>query len=197
MKDFWDKRYAENSFAYGVKPNVFFKQELDKLTVGSILLAAEGEGRNAVYALQQGWVVKAFDYSPSAKLKAEKLAQNQGLQIDFEVSDVLEFDSDKKFDVIGFSYAHFPEEIRKQANQQLLTFLRPNGTVIFEAFSKNQLGKPSGGPKNAAMLFSIDEIKEEFEGLRFKTLEETSIQLDEGEFHQGEASVVRFVGKMA
>ncbi|CAN0601206.1 unnamed protein product, partial [Ectocarpus sp. 12 AP-2014] len=73
---------------------------------------------------------------------------------------------------------------------------KTDGTVIFEAFSKNQLGKPSGRPKNTALLFSIEEVKEEFEGLRFTTLEETTTQLDEGEYHQGEAAVVRFVGTM-
>ena len=51
MKDFWNERYDEESYAYGNSPNVFFKQQLDKLKVGSLLLPAEGEGRNAVYAL--------------------------------------------------------------------------------------------------------------------------------------------------
>lgn len=193
MKNFWDKRYANSSFAYGIQPNAFIKQELDKLPTSTVLFPADGEGRNTVYALQHNWVAKAFDYSTSAKLKAEKLAKSQGLQIDFQLTDVLEFDSDIKFDVIGLSYAHFPKEIRKQANQHLLTFLKPNGTVIFEAFSKNQLGKTSGGPKNAAMLFSIEEVKEEFLGLQFDVLEETTIELNEGEFHQGDATVIRFV----
>ncbi|MET6990986.1 hypothetical protein [Sediminicola arcticus] len=47
MKDFWNKRFAEDSFAYGVIPNAFFKQEIDKLPLSSILLPAEGEGRKA------------------------------------------------------------------------------------------------------------------------------------------------------
>jgi SAM-dependent methyltransferase len=165
MKDFWNERYAEDFYAYGLFPNVFLKQKLDKLTSGSILLPAEGEGRNAVYALRKGWEVMAFDFSYSAKKKAVRLAKSQRLEVTYDVVSVLEFDTDKKFDVLGLCYAHFPAEIRSRANHHLLKFLKPNGIVIFEGFSKAQLGKPSGGPKNEKMLFSIEEIKVEFLGL--------------------------------
>lgn len=194
MKNFWDKRYEAESYAYGLLPNAFFKSELDKLSGGSVLFAAEGEGRNAVYALQQGWHVEAFDYSIAAKNKAEKYAQSLGLDINFKVADVLEFDTETRFDVLVLCYAHFPVEIREKAHKHLLTFLKPNGTVIFEAFSKAQLGRASGGPKSEEMLFSVSEVRNEFKGLQFDFIEETEIHLEEGEFHKGEASVIRFVG---
>lgn len=196
MKDFWNKRYAEDSFAYGTLANVFFKQELDRLTPGQLLLPAEGEGRNAAYAASIGWQVSAFDFSQSAMKKAISLAEKQGLHIDYEVADVLDFNADKKFDVIGLCYAHFPADIRAKAHRHLLKFLKPRGIVIFEAFSKNQLGKPSGGPKNKDMLFSIKELQNEFSALTFDFLEEKIVVLKEGEYHQGEASVIQFVGRL-
>ena len=55
MKEFWDTRYAEIDFAYGKTPNTFFKDSIDKLTPGKLLLPADGEGRNAVYAATKGW----------------------------------------------------------------------------------------------------------------------------------------------
>ena len=66
--------------------------------------------------------------------------------------------------------------------------------MFFEAFAKSQLGKSSGGPKNLEMLFSIEEIKAEFPQLEFKILKEESIELSEGDYHQGKAEVIRFVG---
>lgn len=194
MKDFWNERYDEESYAYGSSPNEFFKQQLDKLKIGSILLPAEGEGRNALYALSKGWEVLAFDFSESAKIKAKKLATDHGFDLNYQVIDVLEFKSVKKFDVIAFCYAHFPAAIRKKANQHLLKSLKPNGHIIFEAFSKNQLGKPSGGPKNIDMLYNIDEVEDEFIGINFKILEEKEIELNEGIYHIGDASVIRFTG---
>ena len=52
MNNFWNERYAEKVFAYGIAPNEFYKEQLAKLPKGKILFAAEGEGRNAVYAAQ-------------------------------------------------------------------------------------------------------------------------------------------------
>ncbi|WP_338038990.1 hypothetical protein [Maribacter litopenaei] len=45
------------------------------------------------------------------------------------------------------------------------------------------------------MLFSVDEIRSEFQGIQFGYLEELTIQLNEGQYHMGEASVIRFTGK--
>jgi hypothetical protein len=59
MNNFWDERYADEEYVYGTTPNQYFKQELEKLTPGKILLPGEGEGRNAVFAATQGWKVTA------------------------------------------------------------------------------------------------------------------------------------------
>lgn len=196
MKDFWNERYEKDAFAYGILPNEFFKETLDKLSPGSLLLPAEGEGRNAVYAASKDWNVTAFDYSKSARNKAMRLSKEKNVSIDYSVVSVLDYKSNEQFEVIGLCYAHFPAEIRKQAHQNLIQFLKPNGIVIFEAFAKSQLGKPSGGPKDEAMLFSIEEIKKEFPSLEFEILKEYNIELKEGIFHIGDASVIRFVGSI-
>lgn len=193
--DFWNERYAQEEFIYGTQPNEFFKAQLDKLDVGKLLLPAEGEGRNAVYAASQGWEVVAFDISAKGKEKALGLSKERQVSVHYEISGVLEFHSDVKFDAIGLCYAHFPANIRKQAHQHLMQFLKPDGIVIFEAFAKAQLGKPSGGPKNLEMLFSINEVKEEFSNLDFSYLKEETVTLEEGNYHQGTAEVIRFIGK--
>jgi SAM-dependent methyltransferase len=192
--EFWNERYGNHEYIHGIQPNAFFKEQIDKLKPGSILLPAEGEGRNAVYAALNGWKVTAFDISKNAREKALQLAKTNNVFIDFKVKDVLDFNIGEQFDVIGLSYAHFPAEIRKQAYQHLINLLRPKGKIILEAFAKSQLGNPSGGPKNVDMLFSLAEIEEEFSELKFEVLEQKSIELEEGENHKGKAEVIRFVG---
>ena len=59
--DRWNERYSKEEFAYGEEPNQYLKEQLEKLAVGKILFAAEGEGRNGVYAAKLGWNVFAFD----------------------------------------------------------------------------------------------------------------------------------------
>ncbi|WP_417199737.1 class I SAM-dependent methyltransferase [Bizionia sp.] len=194
MKEFWNERYANEEFIYGTEPNVFFKQQLDKLNPDKILLPAEGEGRNAVYAASQGWEVKAFDMSIKGQEKALQLAEKKSVNISYDVTGVQEFQSNEKFDAVGLSFAHFPADIRKQAHQHVLGFLKIGGQVIFEAFAKSQLELTSGGPKNIDMLFSIDEVKDEFPQLEFEILKALTIELAEGEHHKGKAEVIRFLG---
>ncbi|MEH6704463.1 MAG: class I SAM-dependent methyltransferase [Galbibacter orientalis] len=191
---FWNERFGNEEYIYGKRPNTFFKEQIDKLKPGSILLPAEGEGRNAIYAASLGWDVVAFDISEKGKEKALSLAVENQVTIHYKITDVLQFQSDAQFDALVLCYAHFPAEIRNQAHLHLMQFLKPDGIVIFEAFAKAQLGNVSGGPKNEAMLFSIEEIKTEFPQLDFKILKEETIELSEGNHHQGKAEVIRFVG---
>jgi ubiquinone/menaquinone biosynthesis C-methylase UbiE len=195
MKQFWDERYAEKEFAYGKEPNQFLKENLHKLPKGKILFVAEGEGRNAVFAAQNGYEVVAFDYSESAKNKALTLAKEQNVRLDYLVSDVMvvPFETES-FDAMVFIFAHFPAVFRKQAHQKLVSFLKPDGKVLFEAFEKNQLQFTSGGPKELAMLFSEEEVKEEFPSIGFDFLKTVTIDLAEGPYHQGKGVVIRFIG---
>ncbi len=99
------------------------------------------------------------------------------------------------FDALVLVFAHFPASIRKQYHEKLLSFLKPNGLVIFEAFAKEQLNYNSGGPKQIEMLFSEEEIHDEFRNIYFIKLETVETNLDEGPYHQGNGKVVHFIGK--
>lgn len=194
MKDFWNARYKEEIFAYGTKPNEFFKENIDKLSAGKILLPAEGEGRNAVYAARKGWDVTAFDFSEEAKAKTLKLAQQHEVLLNYEVMNVADFETENtQFDVIGLFFAHFPAHLRQEFHQKVTQVIKTSGYVIFEAFHKNQLNFSSGGPKDLEMLFSVEEVEKEFSGLKILTLEDKIIDLDEGLYHQGKGHVVRMI----
>ena len=150
---------------------------------------------NASRTAKNGYEVSAFDYSESGQQKALMLAQEHGISINYIVSDVLELPyENESFDALVLIFAHFPAEIRKQANLKLLELLKPEGKILFEAFSKEQLNYTSGGPKDVDMLFSEEEVRNEFPGISFDSLSTEKIVLDEGLFHQGEGVVVRFVG---
>ncbi len=195
MKQFWNERYAEHEFAYGKEPNQFLKEHIHLLPKGKVLFVAEGEGRNAVFAAKNGLQVYAFDYSDSGRNKAKDLASENNVVIDYEVSDVLQLSYEKNsFDAIVFIFAHFPSDIRKKAHEELLSLVKPNGKIVFEAFSKEQLKYTSGGPKESAMLFSEDEVRKEFVNVTFDFLKTQLVMLNEGPYHQGEGKVIRFIG---
>jgi 2-polyprenyl-3-methyl-5-hydroxy-6-metoxy-1,4-benzoquinol methylase len=199
--DRWNERYREDGFAYGEDPNNFLKERLTNLPIGTILFPAEGEGRNAVYAAKMGWDVTAFDISIEGRNKASKLAEKNNVIIDYRVGklEALHFDSEQ-FDVIALIYAHFPATIKSRYHKILDKLLKINGTIIFEAFSKKHIDyliadEKVGGPKDIDSLFSIEEIKSDFRNYKIIELEEKEIHLNEGLFHNGTGSVIRFVGQ--
>lgn len=194
MKDFWNERYAENEFIYGKAPNEFFKQEINQLAPGTLLLPCEGEGRNAVYAAAKKWKVDAFDQSEAGKEKCVKLAAENNTIIHYQVADALAFDyGENKYDVIALIYAHFPVEIRKQVHDKCIKALKPGGTLLLEAFTPLQLQHTSGGPKNEEMLYTGTMLTDDFRELHITTINNVKIYLNEGPYHQGEADIVRLI----
>jgi len=199
--DRWNERYGSNDFAYGTTPNLFFKEEIEKLSIGTILFPAEGEGRNAVFAASLGWHTFAFDISVEGKNKAMRLAESCNVSIDYQVGllENLNYLAEQ-FDVIALIYAHFPANIKSWYHKTLSSNLKKDGIIIFEAFSKKHLdyiqkNEKVGGPKDIDQLFSIDEIKSDFDQYEIIHLEEKEIALHEGLFHNGIGSVIRFVGQ--
>lgn len=192
MSDFWNLRYATEEYVYGTEPNAFFKENLLKLAPGKILLPAEGEGRNAVFAAKQGWQVTAFDNSREGQRKALQLADKEDVSISYLIDS---YDSanfpPQYFDCIALIYTHMPPDKRTVYHQKLASFLKPGGYLILEGFSKNQLQYNSGGPKDYGMLFSVEELKSDFSEFNIIQAEETEIELKEGTFHDGKASVIR------
>ena len=199
--DRWNDRYSTDEFAYGEQPNNYLKEQLEKLDVGIILFAAEGEGRNAVYAAKLGWTVSAFDISEQGRIKALRLAEANKVTIDYQVGELQTLNyKPEQFDAIALIYAHFPADIKSSIHKTLDKYLRKGGLIIFEAFSKSHLdyiakNEKVGGPKEIAMLFSIDELKSDFANYEIIELAEREIELQEGRFHNGTGSVIRFVGR--
>ena len=197
----WNDRYSKDEYAYGERPNNFLREELEKLKPGTILFPAEGEGRNAVFAAKSGWNVYAFDISAEGKNKALRLAETNKVTIDYQVGELEKLNyNPEQFDAIALIYAHFPADIKSRYHKTLDKYLRKTGIIIFEAFSKKHIdyiakNEKVGGPKEVAMLFSLDELKSDFENYEIIALEEKEIELNEGLFHNGQGSTIRFVGR--
>ncbi len=193
MKEMWDQRYAGEDFVYGREPNPYFREQIEKLSPGRILLPGEGEGRNAVFAAKLGWQVAAFDQSAEGRRKALQLASDEGVHITYDVTDVMHAEyMPGSFDLIALLYLHLPAMIRRDAHRRMASLLRPEGVLLLEGFSTDQTAYDSGGPKDVSMLFDPYLISEDFKTLRVNYLEKTTIMLAAGRGHSGPASVVRF-----
>ena len=194
--EFWNERFSTDEYIYGKNPNRFFKEQIDKLEPGRLLLLGEGEGRNSVYAATKRWKVDAVDFSQTAKDKALLLAENNDVQVNYTISNLVDFIPGKNFyDAIGLIFVHLKPETRKIVHQRIINSLKNNGQIILEAFEKEQLGKNSGGPQSEQMLYSKEELEIDFRALRFIYFKKVTVLFDEGNKHKGDASVIRFVGE--
>lgn len=195
MQAFWNERYAQNETVYGQIPNTYFKLKIDALQPSKILLPAEGEGRNAVYAASIGWQVDAFDYSGNAQKKAMQLANKMGVQINYETLEINAFNSLQQYEAIGLIYVHLSEKERFAFHRKMVDALLPGGVLILEAFSKAQIKNTSGGPKSLEELYAVEELKADFANLNILEIKEEVCTLDEGPFHKGHANVIRLFAK--
>jgi len=196
--EFWDQRYKASEFVYGIEPNAFLAGILQGEPPGRLLLPAEGEGRNALYAARLGWQVDAVDYSAIGRDKALALARQAGVSIDYVLADLAEWPPPPAtYDLIGLIYLHLPSAQRREVHQRLVSGLKPGGILVLEAFSQAQLGNSSGGPQNLDLLYSLEDLREDFASLAIRSLAETTITLDEGGGHQGRAQVIRMIADAA
>lgn len=194
MSLFWDERYSTTEFAYGTVPNQFLKAWLQHLSPGKILLPGEGEGRNAVYAAELGWNVHAYDSSKVAARKAAELSGSKNVTIHYKVADIKEIPySENEFNCVAVIFLHLTPEERVFFHKKMLGLLKPGGLLLLEGFSKNQLERNTGGPKNINLLYSAEELQADFSTASKCVVEETEAGLNEGRYHQGTASLVRVI----
>jgi hypothetical protein len=96
---------------------------------------------------------------------------------------------DERYSAEAYAYGTEPNVFFGQT----LDALKPGGTLIIEAFAKNQLRYSSAGPRDEALLLSSQDLANEFNGLKINYLSEEEVVFDEGPIHQGKAAVVKMV----
>jgi len=192
----WDSRFGGEDFLYGKKPNEFFAGFISQLRKkGKLLLPAEGEGRNAVFAAKLGWDVTAIDSSAVGRDKALKFAKDEGVEINYEILDLSNFDArQEQYDLIALVFGHFAPDIRRELHHKFVKSLDKGGYILVEAFAKEQINNKSGGPRDIDMLYTLPILKEDFAELSILKLCQEKVFLNEGR-HHGWADVVRIIGE--
>lgn len=195
MKEMWNERFSAKEYVYGKEPNKFFKEQIDKLKPGRILMLAEGEGRNGVYAAKSGWQVDAVDLSEKAREKALALAEENGVKINYEISFLEEYNFlPETYDAVGIFFLHLTDEETELIAEKAIKALKPGGKIISEVYEKEQLKYNSGGPRVPELLYSLEDFVNYYNELDFDLFKKEIVSLSEGILHIGDAAVVRFVG---
>lgn len=189
----WDERFSGEHYLYGTEPNDFLARHAHLLR-GPVLSLAEGEGRNAVFLASRGLRVLGVDSSATGLEKARRLAHARGVTIETQQVDLASYRPPaQRFAAIVSIFAHLPSSIRARLCPLLEQALLPNGILLLEAYSEDQLQRDTGGPDDIDMLLSVDKLRAEFPRLQPLLLQEVVRDVIEGEGHTGQASVVQFI----
>ncbi len=196
--NFWDQRFAEPGYKYGTDPNNFLREQASRLPAACrVLVPGDGEGRNGVWLAEQGHTVTSVDNSAVGLQKARDLAASRSVALSTEWVDLADWSPQAgSFDALVLIFTHLPSLLRQRAHRQLALGLKPGGWVILEAFHTGQLSYNSGGPKDADMLYSPEQLSADFDGLVSALLAwHGEVALSEGPGHQGLAHVTRWLGQ--
>lgn len=194
QRAFWNERFGREGYFYGTTANRYLASHIDLLPPQqTILFLGEGEGRNAVYALECGHTVTALDAAEIGLAKTAQLAQSKGLEVSLIHTDLEFWNPTQPYDAIMCSFLHLYEPLRSEVFAKALEHLNEGGVFVGEFFSIHQFHKKTGGPKDLNLLYAADQLALILEAMPCEILElyEMDTQLREGLVHNGLASVVR------
>lgn len=134
-----------------------------KITKGTALDIGSGPGTQAIELAKRGFKVTALDISETATEKAEALATEVGVKIEFIVGDILKIKLEETFNLVvdrGCFHIILPAK-RPDYVKIVSGLLKARGRLFLKAFSHKE--PPGPGPYR----FTPEEIRGYFGG-RFK-----------------------------
>ena len=197
-KNMWDERYAGGEYFFGTKPNAFMVSQHHLLKPGmSCLAVADGEGRNGVWLVEQGLKVLSVDSSAVAASKADTLAQQRGVKLDFEVADLLNWKwVENRYDVVVAIFVQFatPGQ-RTQLFASIKKCLKPGGLLLLQGYTPRQLEYGTGGPPVAENMYTETLLREAFADMEILHLAEHDSAINEGSGHHGMSALIDMVAR--
>lgn len=195
---FWDQRYATDSYIFGTAPNQFLASQAGLIRSGMQALAiADGEGRNGVWLAEQGVHVHAVDYSAVALDKARKLAEERRVTLEFEQVDVLNWDwPEAAYDLVVAIFIQFaPPPERDRITAGIRRTLKPGGLLILQGYTPKQVEFGTGGPPDAINMYTADMLKSWFGDWDISHLKEHESFVNEGSHHHGMSALIDMVAR--
>lgn len=196
MQAFWNAKFQTKNLIYGEAPNNFIKENSELLlNAKTVMCLGEGEGRNAIYLADKGLSVEALDISDVALRKLRRRAKESYVFIKTRHTLFEYWQPDTFYDAVVCTYLHLPKPNQKMLFEKAMMALNPHGYFIAELFSESQIHFSSGGPKDIALLYDLNDILDTVKLLPCKIIKlaQEVIVLNEGDKHVGRASVIRIV----
>jgi tellurite methyltransferase len=134
----------------------------------SVLDMGMGEGRNAVFLAQKGYVVTGIDISSVAVKKARILAKEYNVKLQTVVASLDKYRiKDGSFDsIIVFYY------VDRTLIDKMMNWLKPGGILIYEAYTIEQRKKESFKDDPEEYFLKPQELLSMFKNIKILKYEE-------------------------
>lgn len=194
----WNERYAGDEYHFGTEPAEFVKRHAHYLPAGAAVLSvADGEGRNSVWLAQQGMRVTAMDGAPNAVDKGRRLAEARGVQVDFRVADIAEWNWDgAQYDAVLAVFIQFaPPAMRDRIFGGMVRALKPGGLLMLHGYAPRQVSYGTGGPGKPDHMYTTELLRERFSGFEFLELADYDAEIREGRGHSGKSALIDCIAR--
>ncbi|HXZ81097.1 MAG TPA: class I SAM-dependent methyltransferase [Terriglobales bacterium] len=172
-REAWNRRYSQHP-SMSFEPDPFLLEAYEQFVhplhpkAGAALDIAGGMGRHAIWLAELRWNVSVVDISEVAFERAQKKADERGVNIDFLVRDLNTWSPDRKrYDLVLVFYY-----LQRDLFAALEAALKPGGLLIYASYTGEQLNYPTG-PRNPLHLLKQNELLHAFPNLRTLFYRET------------------------
>ncbi len=194
----WNRRFDNPAYLFGTDPNAWLRRHAGLWRPGQrVLSVADGEGRNSVWLARQGLAVDAFDIAEVGMAKAQQLASEQGVQVNFAV-----FDCDTvawpqaAYDGVAAIFVQFADPaMRERLFANIRRCLKPGGILVLQGYTPRQLEYKTGGPPILSHLYTDAMLREAFADMELIELREYEAELTEGSGHFGRSALIGLVAR--
>lgn len=193
----WDERYDRQDYLFGKAPAAFLADRAEVIPEASrVLCVADGEGRNSVYLAGLGHLVTAFDASGVAVEKARKLAKEAGVEVDFNISGIEDWDWSSQFDAaVGIFIQFVGPDLRATLFDNMARAVRPGGLLILHGYAPRQVENGTGGPPQRENMYTESMLAKAFAGWEIARSADYDAVIDEGPGHSGQSALIDFIAR--
>jgi SAM-dependent methyltransferase len=160
----WDARYSGADLVWSAGPNVWVRELCGPMTPGLALDVAAGEGRNALWLVEQGWTVVAADFSAVGVERMTEIADRRLTQRRSAFSAVVADATQPApggpgaYDLVLISYLHLPRTNWGEALAAAVRATVVGGAVLVVAHAVRNLTAGVGGPKDPTILLDPEDV---------------------------------------
>jgi len=156
----WNARYAATDLLWSAEPNRFVAAELEgRAPQGRALDLACGEGRNSIWLAEQGWTVTAVDFSDVAIERAREFAEGRSVDVEWLRADLASYEPPAEaFQLVLIAYLQLPGAELRGVLARAAAALVPAGELLMIGHARRNLSEGVGGPRDPAVLWTLDEI---------------------------------------